>query len=99
MTFYLIIRFWFKIISAKCIIAYGYFAASVDESTDTNDAIDWLVKNVSGNNGKAGMLGISSDGWTTMMGTLDKHPALKAASEQATSSDQTPGKKSSKFLI
>jgi uncharacterized protein len=64
---------------------------SIDESTDTYDAIDWLLKNVAGNNGKVGMMGISYDGWTTMMGTLDPHPALKAASEQATPSDMFLG--------
>ena len=40
-----------------------------------------------GNNGKVGMYGVSADGRTTMMGTMDPHPALKAASEQATPSD------------
>jgi uncharacterized protein len=64
---------------------------SIDESTDTYDAIDWLLKNVASNNGKVGMMGISYDGWTTMMGTLDPHPALKAASEQATPSDMFLG--------
>lgn len=64
---------------------------SIDESTDTYDAIEWMLKNVRNNNGKVGMLGISYDGWTTMMGTLDPHPALKAASEQATPSDMFLG--------
>ncbi len=63
---------------------------SIDESTDTYDAIEWLLKNIP-NNGKVGMMGISYDGWTTMMGTLDPHPALKAASEQATPSDMFLG--------
>src|SRR3984893_14704526 len=30
-------------------------AADIDESTDTRDTIDWLVKHVPGNNGKVGM--------------------------------------------
>ncbi len=64
---------------------------SIDESSDTYDGIEWLLKNISNNNGKVGMLGISYDGWTTMMGTLDPHPALKAASEQATPSDMFLG--------
>jgi putative CocE/NonD family hydrolase len=64
---------------------------SIDESTDTYDAIEWLLKNIPNNNGKVGMMGISYDGWTTMMGTLDPHPALKAASEQATPSDMFLG--------
>lgn len=64
---------------------------AIDESTDTYDAIEWLLKNTPGNNGKVGMYGISYDGWTTMMGTIDPHPALKAASEQATPSDMWIG--------
>jgi hypothetical protein len=64
---------------------------SIDESTDTYDAIDWLLKNIPNNNGKVGMYGVSYDGWTTMMGTIDPHPALKAASEQATPSDMFIG--------
>ena len=66
-------------------------AGTIDESTDTYDTIEWLLKNVPGNNGKVGMYGVSYDGWTTMMGTLDPHPALKAASEQATPSDMYIG--------
>ncbi|MBS1978197.1 MAG: CocE/NonD family hydrolase [Bacteroidetes bacterium] len=64
---------------------------AIDESTDTYDAIEWLLKNVKGNNGKVGMFGISYAGWTTMMGTIDAHPALKAVSEQASPSDMWMG--------
>jgi putative CocE/NonD family hydrolase len=53
---------------------------AVDESTDTYDAIDWLLKNVPNNNGKAGILGISYPGWLALVGSIDPHPALKAAS-------------------
>jgi putative CocE/NonD family hydrolase len=60
---------------------------AVDESTDTWDTIDWLIKNLSGNNGKAGILGISYPGWLTLVGSVDPHPALKASSEQACMSD------------
>jgi putative CocE/NonD family hydrolase len=60
---------------------------AVDESTDTYDAIDWLVKNTSNNNGKAGILGISYPGWEALVGSTDPHPALKAASEQACMAD------------
>ena len=59
----------------------------VDESTDTWDAIDWLVKNVEGNNGRVGIFGVSYDGWLTDMALLHPHPALKAASPQATVGD------------
>jgi putative CocE/NonD family hydrolase len=64
---------------------------SIDESTDTYDAIDWMLKNIPGNNGNVGMYGISYSGWTTMMGTIDPHPALKAVSEQASPSDMWMG--------
>jgi putative CocE/NonD family hydrolase len=60
---------------------------AIDESTDTWDAIDWLVKNVPFNNGKAGIFGISYPGWLTLVGSVDPHPALKAASEQACMGD------------
>ena len=56
---------------------------ATDESTDAYDAIEWLLKNIANNNGKAGMYGISAVGSTALIGTIDPHPALKAASEQA----------------
>ncbi|HEV2378362.1 MAG TPA: CocE/NonD family hydrolase [Terriglobia bacterium] len=64
---------------------------AIDESTDTYDSIDWLLKNVPNNNGKVGILGISYGGWLTTMALLDPHPALKAASEQASPADQFLG--------
>jgi putative CocE/NonD family hydrolase len=54
-----------------------------DESTDTWDTIDWLVKNVRHNNGNVGMDGISYPGFFAAMGMIDSHPALKAVSPQA----------------
>jgi len=60
---------------------------AVDESTDTWDAVDWLVKNLPNNNGKAGIYGISYPGWLALVGAVDPHPALKAASEQACMGD------------
>jgi len=60
---------------------------AIDESSDTYDTIDWLLKNISENNGKAGMYGISYDGWTTIIAATDPHPAMVAVSEQATPSD------------
>ncbi len=59
----------------------------VDESTDTYDTIDWLVKNVPNNNGRVGLDGISYDGFLVTMGMINPHPALKAASEQACMGD------------
>ena len=55
----------------------------VDESTDTYDTVDWLVKNVPNNNGRVGMYGISYPGFYAAMGAVDSHPALKATSPQA----------------
>ena len=51
----------------------------VDNSTDTYDTIDWLVKNVPESNGKVGILGISYDGFLPLMALVNPHPALKAA--------------------
>jgi uncharacterized protein len=64
---------------------------SLDEGTDTYDSIDWLLKNVRNNNGRVGMLGVSYDGWTTIMGALEPHPALKAISPQASPADMWLG--------
>jgi putative CocE/NonD family hydrolase len=64
---------------------------SIDEGTDTYDSIDWLLKNVRNNNGRVGMLGISYDGWTTIMGAIEPHPALKAISPQASPADMWLG--------
>jgi uncharacterized protein len=50
---------------------------AVDHATDTYDTIDWLVKNVPESNGRVGVLGISYDGFTTLMAMVDPHPALK----------------------
>ncbi len=58
-------------------------ASDVDESSDTYDTIDWLLKNVPGNNGKAGIYGISYPGFYSIASILDAHPALVAASPQA----------------
>ncbi len=64
---------------------------SIDEGTDTYDTIDWLLKNVPNNNGRAGILGISYGGWLTAMALMEPHPALKAASEQAAPADMFLG--------
>src|SRR5206468_2319674 len=60
---------------------------AVDESTDTFDTIDWLVKNIPNNNGKVGQSGISYPGFYTASGLVGAHPALKAASPQAPVTD------------
>ncbi|MEO7218421.1 MAG: CocE/NonD family hydrolase, partial [Gemmatimonadaceae bacterium] len=52
---------------------------NVDESTDTYDTIDWLVKNIPETNGKVGVLGISYDGFEPLMALINPHPALKVS--------------------
>ena len=58
-----------------------------DEASDTFDTVEWLLKNVPNNNGKAGITGISYPGFYTVAGMIDAHPALKAASPQAPITD------------
>ncbi len=58
-----------------------------DETTDTYDTIDWLIKNIKHNNGKAGIWGISYPGFYAAMSLIDSHPALKAVSPQAPIAD------------
>ncbi|HXG92526.1 MAG TPA: CocE/NonD family hydrolase [Blastocatellia bacterium] len=58
-----------------------------DESTDTYDTIEWLIKNIPNNNGRVGQWGISYPGFYTSMGIMEAHPALKAASPQAPIAD------------
>jgi hypothetical protein len=62
-----------------------------DESTDTYDTIDWLVKNVPNNNGKVGILGVSYPGWLTAVAAIGAHPALNAISPQAPMGDAWMG--------
>jgi hypothetical protein len=56
--------------------------ASVDESTDAYDTIEWLLQHAPGNNGRVGQWGISYPGFYTAVGALSGHPALKAVSPQ-----------------
>lgn len=55
----------------------------IDETTDTWDTVDWLVKNVNNNNGRVGIFGISYPGFYSTMGIINAHPAVKAVSPQA----------------
>jgi uncharacterized protein len=59
----------------------------IDEASDTYDAIDWLVKNVPGNNGKVGVTGTSYPGFYSTEAALSGHPALVAVSPQAPVTD------------
>ena len=65
--------------------------AGTDESTDTWDTIDWLVKNVPNNNHKVGVLGVSYPGWLAAVAGIGAHPALKAISPQAPMGDTWMG--------
>ncbi len=62
-----------------------------DESTDTYDTVDWIVKNLPGNTGKVGMWGISQPGFYATAGMIDAHPALVAVSPQAPVTDYYMG--------
>ena len=63
----------------------------IDESTDTFDTIEWLLKNVDNNNGNVGIYGISYPGFYASAGSIDSHPALKACSPQAPIGDWYKG--------
>jgi putative CocE/NonD family hydrolase len=64
---------------------------AVDESTDANDTIEWLLAHVPNHNGRVGMAGTSYGAWLTVMGMLDPHPALKAVVPQASPADMWLG--------
>ncbi len=63
----------------------------VDESSDTYDAVDWLVKNIKNNNGRAGLYGISYPGFYATASLPNAHPAIKAVSPQAPVTDEFLG--------
>jgi putative CocE/NonD family hydrolase len=62
-----------------------------DESSDTYDTIEWILKNIPNHNGRVGQWGISYPAFQTVMGMIDAHPALKASSPQASPSDMWIG--------
>src|SRR6195256_6896486 len=59
----------------------------VDESTDTYDTVEFLLKHVENNNGRVGIAGISYPGFYPPASIIDSHPAIKAASPQAPMTD------------
>lgn len=59
----------------------------IDEATDTYDTVDWLLENLSQDNGNVGVYGISYPGFYSTMAILAKHPAIKAVSPQAPVTD------------
>ena len=66
-------------------------AKGTDESTDTYDTVDWLIKNVPNNNGRVGVLGVSYPGFLATMAGINPHPAVKAISPQAPMTDTWMG--------
>ena len=56
---------------------------ATDESTDAYDTVEWLIRNVAGNNGRVGVVGTSYPGFLAMMAGIEPHPAVKAISPQA----------------
>jgi len=63
----------------------------VDESSDTYDTVDWLLKNIQHNNGKVGIYGISYPGFYASAALPDAHPAIAAVSPQAPVTDEFEG--------
>ena len=63
------------------------FKKDIDESSDTYDTIDWLIKNLPNDNGKVGIYGISYPGFYSTASLPGAHPALKAVSPQAPVTD------------
>ena len=49
-----------------------------DHATDTYDTIEWLMKHVPESNGRVAAMGGSYEGYTTLMCTVNPHPAMKA---------------------
>jgi putative CocE/NonD family hydrolase len=66
-------------------------AKAIDEGTDAYDTMEWLTRQVPGNNGRIGMIGVSYDGWLVVQALMDPHPAFKAASPQASPADMWLG--------
>ncbi|HTL44888.1 MAG TPA: CocE/NonD family hydrolase [Vicinamibacterales bacterium] len=62
-------------------------AGETDENTDMYDTVEWLLRNVAGNNGRVGVWGMSYAGFYTSASLIDSHPAIKAASPQAPVTD------------
>jgi len=59
----------------------------IDENSDTYDTIEWLLANVPNHNGRVGIYGISYPGFYTSTSIIDSHPAIRAASPQASIGD------------
>lgn len=65
-------------------------STAVDESSDTYDTIEWLLKHTH-NNGRVGLWGISYPGFYASASLPAAHPAIKAVSPQAPVTDEFIG--------
>jgi len=65
--------------------------ADADESTDTSDTIEFLLKTIPNHNGRFGQWGISYPGHYAAQSLIDPHPAMKAVSPQAPMADNWLG--------
>ncbi|MEP7257727.1 MAG: CocE/NonD family hydrolase [Flavitalea sp.] len=68
-------------------IAHKKSSTETDESTDAFDTVDWLIKNIKGNNGKAGVTGVSYNGFYASQAAICEHHAIVAVSPQAPVTD------------
>ncbi len=70
-------------VHVRPVIEHPRSRKQIDETTDTYDTVDWLVKHIPNNNGRVGISGISYPGFYSTMGAIHAHPAVKAVSPQA----------------
>jgi hypothetical protein len=68
-------------------LAMQHGPMDIDETTDTRDTIDWLLRSVPDNNGRVGVYGVSYDGFLATMAGINAHPSVKAISPQAPMTD------------
>ncbi|MBL7816023.1 MAG: CocE/NonD family hydrolase [Saprospiraceae bacterium] len=76
-----------EFVDIRPVVANRKSNKDVDESTDTYDTVDWLVKNVENNNGRVGVYGISYPGFYATNALVEAHPSVKAVSPQAPVTD------------
>jgi putative CocE/NonD family hydrolase len=63
----------------------------LDESSDTFDTIEWLLKFLKNHTGRVGLFGISYPGFYATASLPGAHPAIKAVSPQAPVTDEFAG--------
>ncbi len=60
---------------------------AIDESSDTWDSVEWLIRHTECHNGRVGIYGISYPGFYSSAALPDAHPAIRAVSPQAPIAD------------